>query len=273
MNDRRGFTLVELMVVAILGSFLVMAAYQVLITNQRAYTVQGSKVQAQQNTRATMEILFGELREVSSGGSDIVDFGPQKLTVRAMRKVGVVCDNNAVTFSTTPTLLVRHVSDLFAAGDSVFVFADNDEFMTTDDTWIQGVVSASAAPALCEGVHDAQLVSFSGQSARFVADTVRDGAPIRSFTQYTYSLDEYGGEQFLGRAEAGGDWIPLVGPINGLDGQPGLEFTYLDDEGNETAVASEVRRVLLKVRSFSDARDQQGNLVVDSLSASVYLRN
>jgi hypothetical protein len=106
-----------------------------------------------------------------------------------------------------------------------------------------------------------------------VADTVRDGAPIRSFTQYTYSLDEYGGEQFLGRAEAGGDWIPLVGPINGLDGQPGLEFTYLDDEGNETAVASEVRRVLLKVRSFSDARDQQGNLVVDSLSASVYLRN
>lgn len=273
MTDRRGFTLVELMAVAILGSFMVMAAYQVLITNQRAYTIQGSKVQAQQNTRAAMEILFGELREVSAGGADIVDFGAQKLTVRAMRKVGVVCENNPMTFGTTPTLLVRQVADLFEVGDSVFVFADNDEYKTSDDTWIEGVVTANMAPALCEGTYDAQLMSFGGQAAAFVADTVREGAPIRSFTQYTYSLDEYGGAPFLGRAEAEGDWVPLVGPINGPDGQPGLEFTYLDEGGEETTERNEVRRIVVKVRSFSAARDQQGQLVVDSLSASVHLRN
>ena len=172
MTDRRGFTLVELMVVAILGSLLVMAAYQVLVANQRAYTIQGSKVQAQQNTRATMEILFGELREVSAGDSDIVDFGPQSLTVRAMRKVSVVCDNNLLSYATTPTLLVRNVGDLFEAGDSVFVFADNDEYKTSDDTWIMGVVSSATSPALCEGTYDGQLLSFAGQSAAFVADTV-----------------------------------------------------------------------------------------------------
>lgn len=273
MNDRRGFTLVELIVVALIGSLLVMTAYQVLITNQRTYTVQNSKVQLQQNTRAATEILFNELREISSQGGDILDFDEQSLSVRAMRDVGVVCDNLPVTFSTIPQLLVRKVSDLFEVGDSVFIFADNDEYMTSDDTWIQGVVTSVVNTPLCEGTYEAQLLSFAGQSGTFVADTVREGAPIRSFTQYKYALGTFDGNTYLGRSEAGGDWVPLVGPLSGISGSPGLEMTYLDEDGVVTTDPGEVRRIVITVRSYSQARTVAGDLVVDSLTTSVFMRN
>lgn len=273
MSDRRGFTMVELLVVAVVGSLVVLAAYQVLVTNQRTYTAQNAKVQAQQTTRAAMEILFGELREISATGGDIVDFDAQSLSVRAMRDVGVVCDNLPATFGSTPQLLVRRVSAPFEVGDSVFVFADNDEYRVSDDTWIRGRITAVLNTPLCAGVHPAQLVSFGGQSARFVADTVREGAPIRGFTRFEYRVDTYNGESYLGRSDEGGDWVPLVGPITGTDGRPGLTMIFLDSDGNETATASSVRRILITVRSFGDVRDQSGNLVVDSLTTSVHLRN
>lgn len=273
MSDRRGFTLVELLVVALVGSLLVMAAYQVLITNQRTYTAQNSKVQAQQATRAAVEVLFSEFREVSATGGDILDFDAQRIEVRAMRKLGVVCDNLPLTFSTVPQLLVRHESDLFAVGDSVFIFADNDERRRADDTWISAQVTATVDTPLCLGTDPAQLLSFVGQSSRFVADSVRRGAPVRSYTRYEYSLGSYGGAEYLGRAEAGGDWVPLVGPLTGADARPGLEMTYLDAAGNETTVAADIRRIVVKVRSFGKARDQGGNPVVDSLTTSIHLRN
>ena len=44
-RDRRGFTLTELIVVTVLGALLIMAALQVLITNQRTYTAQSAQIQ------------------------------------------------------------------------------------------------------------------------------------------------------------------------------------------------------------------------------------
>jgi len=273
MNDRRGFTLVELIVVALVGSLLVMAAYQVLITNQRTFAVQNSKVQAQQTTRAAMEVLFSEFRELSSVGGDLLDFDAQTLSVRAMRTVGVVCDNLPATFSSVPQLLVRKVSRGFEVGDSVFIFADNDEYKTSDDTWIDGRVTTVLNAQICAGTYEAQLLSFVGQSGTFMADTVREGAPVRSYTVYKYALGEYDGDTYLGRADGNGDWVPLVGPLTGMDGRPGLEMTFLDSDGNETTVSNEVRRIVVTLRSFSEMRDQAGRPVVDSLTASIYMRN
>jgi prepilin-type N-terminal cleavage/methylation domain-containing protein len=274
MKKRDGFTLVELLVVAIVGSLLVLAVYQVLITNQRTYTLQNSKVQAQQATRATMEILFSELREISAGGGDIIDFASDSLGIRAMRKVGVVCDNFPTTFGSTPQLLVRRVSDAFEVGDSVFVFADNDEYITSDDTWIEATLTATDTTVLCDATFPAQRMTFAGQSGTFEADSVRVGAPIRSYTRYSYSLGTYNGDTFLGRTEAGGDWVPLVGPLAGAQGRPALEMTYLDGNGNVTANAADIRRIVIMVRAFTDAVDPAtGNPVVDSLSTSIYMRN
>jgi prepilin-type N-terminal cleavage/methylation domain-containing protein len=277
MNDRRGFTLVELLMVALLGSILVMAAYNVLITNQQTYRVQNSKSQAQQSTRAAMDVLFNELREVSSAGGDIVDFGDDFLEVKTMRTVGLVCEADMSLFGVNPILRVRKVLNDFEAGDSVVIFADNDEYRTSDDTWIKGLITSIDTTAVCtdlDGVdYEAARMAFTGQTATFLADSVRVGAPIRSYVLYEYGLMTYDGQEYLGRSEDGGDWVPLVGPLAGADGQPGLAFEYFDTDGNAATTVADIERVAVTLRSFPGASDPKGTPIVDSLSASIYMRN
>ncbi len=277
MSDRRGFTLVELIIVALLGTLLMMTAYQVLITNQQTYRVQNSKIQVQQSTRAAMDVLFGELREVSSRGADVVSFDVDQIEFRAMRTVGAVCDVDYASLGSLPIMTVRKVVDDFAAGDSIFVFADNDPFLTADDTWIKANITSVDTTAVCTDIngttYEATRMAFTGQSAAFVADTVRDGAPMRDFTRLSYGLMEYDGQDYLGRSENGGDWSPLVGPLTGATGRPGLEFAYLDVDGNATTVAADIARVNITIRSHSKVVDQSGVPVVDSLSSTIYMRN
>ena len=277
MSDRRGFTLVELLMVAILGSILVMTAYNVLITNQETYRVQNSKTHAQQSTRAAMEILFNELREVSTVGGDIIDFDTDLLEVKAMRTVGIVCDVDMSLFGVNPVLTARKVLDDFAAGDSVVVFADNDEYKTSDDVWIKARITSIDTTTVCTDLdgmtYEAARMAFTGQTVTFLADSVRVGAPMRNYVRYEYGLMSYDGGEYLGRSENGGDWVPLVGPLAGANGAPGLEFTYFDADGLVATTAADIERVTVMLRSFPGAMDTRGNPVVDSLSASIYMRN
>src|SRR5690606_3944729 len=92
MNRRRGgLTIVELLVVAVLGALVVTAAYQVLITNQRTYTAQNAQIQGQQTVRAGLDVLFGELRELSRAGGDVLAIASDSVKVRAGRNFGLVC--------------------------------------------------------------------------------------------------------------------------------------------------------------------------------------
>ncbi|MDT8342605.1 MAG: prepilin-type N-terminal cleavage/methylation domain-containing protein [Longimicrobiales bacterium] len=271
MNDRRGFTLIELLVVAVLGSLVVLAAYQVLITNQRAYAIQNIKVLSQQSSRGAMDVLFGELREVSAAGGDVLEIDDSELRVRVMRGLGVAC--NVDLGGTAPRLTVLMVAQAFQAGDSVFVFADNDDNRSADDTWLRVRVTASDSTATC-GTEPAHTLDFGGQMAPFVADSVRSGAPVRAFTRFTYGLTTYNGQTFLGRREGNGDWVPLVGPLRDADtGAAGVSFEYYDRDGNTTSNVSEVRRIQVTVRTWSAFVDDQGQRVLDTLSASIYTRN
>ena len=273
MNRSRGFSLVELLIVAVIGTLLVMSAYQVLITNRRVFTVQNAKVQAQQSTRSAMDVLFSELREVSSAGADILAFGPDSLAARSMRDFGAVCDALPLTHASTPQLLVRKIIEDFESGDSVFVFADNDEFVTNDDEWFPALVTAIDTTVTCPDGGEAQLMTFAGQTLSFTADTVQTGAPIRSFTRLSYRLGTFESETYLGRAEGGAAWTPIVGPLAGLSGRPGLEFSFLDGAGNAAATADQIRQVAVTLRSFSEARGRNGDHVVDSLSSRIFMRN
>lgn len=268
MKTSRGFTIVELMVVAILGTIMVIAAYQVLITNRRVFTVQNSRVGAQQVTRSSMDVLSFELREVSSLGSDVVALGPDSISVRAMRKIGMVCDPANATHLTTPELSVR-ADPPFEVDDSVYVFADNDEFATDDDEWFRARIT-NVNPTVCPDGATGQRLTFAGQSTAFQADSVSAGAPLRSFIHMTYGLGDYGGDTYLGRVERGASWVPIMGPLAASDG---LRFGYLDGAGAITATPADVRQIEVTVRSAADARSSDGTIVADSLSTRIFLRN
>ena len=268
---RKGFTLVELLVVLVLGSILVLSTYQVLATNTRVYADNGARVQGQQTLRGAAEILSGELREISTPGGDLITMARSSLTIRGQRTYGLVC---AVDYTMAPAeLSTWDIGPRFEAGDSIFVFHDNDPDRVADDEWFVGVVGSVADTVTCNG--------WSGQKLRlpFVTatatasqpDSVRIGAPVRGFERFTYGAYLLDGETYLGRqGENDPTPVPLVGPILR---KGGLEFRYLDERGQVTNVDTLVAQIEVTLRYQSAMRTFQNELVSDSLIVRVYPRN
>jgi prepilin-type N-terminal cleavage/methylation domain-containing protein len=267
-RTRKGFTLIELLIVTVLGSLVLLAALQVLITNQRTYTAQSATISGQQSTRMALELLFNELRQVSPQGGDILMMSSDSLRVRMMRKFTRTCA--VATVLGVPVLTTVDIGPVdFAVVDSVFVFADNDERNDDDDAWIRGLVSASVAGTCPQG-GAARVLSFTGQNALFTADSVRIGAPVRSFTSVRFGLTTYNGDVYLGRAEGAAALSPVAGPLRA---STGIEFAYRDSVGTVTATAANVRQIVVSVRSGSGVLNSLGQTVSDSITAWVYTRN
>jgi prepilin-type N-terminal cleavage/methylation domain-containing protein len=55
--NKRGITLIELLIALILCGIVISAIYRLFIVQTKAYTVQDQVVEVQQGTRSAMEIL------------------------------------------------------------------------------------------------------------------------------------------------------------------------------------------------------------------------
>ena len=276
-HHRRGFTLVELIVVTVLGSVVMLAALQILTTNQRAYTAQSAVISGQQSTRMAIEVLFAELREVSAPGGDILAMSSDSLRVRLMRKFSVVCQTdmavqpNLTVLDSLGSMSINAAANAFDAGDSVFVFADNNENDDDDDVWIKARVSSVDIAAVCpQNGEGAMLLTFNGQGALFAADSVGIGAPVRSYLEYTFGMTTMAGDPYLARRVGNGDMIPIAGPLRA---GTGLEFAYRDADGVVTTVPANVRQIEISVRTGSTVLNSLGEMVSDSISVLVYTRN
>ena len=263
---RNGFTVVELLMVSVLGALVVGVTYQVLILNQRTYIAQNAKIESQQTVRAGLDVLFSELRELSTAESDILEFGSDTLKVRAVRGFGLACAVNVGA----GTLDVLRVGSWFEVGDSVVVYAENDDGTGADDDWIYGTVTARDTTISC-GSEQAQRLSVPVVTTAAAAlDTVRVGASLRSYAHYTYGLFTLDGESYLGHKEWAGSPIAMVGPLRNPGG---LAFRYLDAAGAVTAVGADIRQVEVALRTLSNARGAGGQPISDSIVTRIYLRN
>jgi hypothetical protein len=248
-----------------------LAALQILITNQRTYTAQNQVIQNQQNSRMALEVLFNELREVSASGGDIIAMSSDSLRVRLMRKFSLVCETWDLTGQ--PELKVLNLPGRrFDVGDSVYVFADNDERDDDDDTWIAAIVTAADTTEACPQLGEpATELTFNGQGALFTLDSVGIGGPVRSYGQYTFRSTNFFGATYMGRRDGPlGFEMPVVGPIRSTNG---LTFEYRDALGNTTATPADVRQVVVTVRTGEGVLNSLDQVVQDSLITWVYTRN
>lgn len=262
-GDRGGFTLVELLIVAVLGVIVVGATYQMILTSQRAYTTQTAQLQGQQTVRAGIDILFAELRELSGVEGDILEMNPDRIEIRAMRAFGLVCNVNP----TGSPIRVKKIGRFFADGDSIVVFADNNPDISSDDTILFGAVSALDSTQTCSGADSAQSLTVPALALALANDTVRIGAPVRGFSVYTYGLFLIDGDYYLGR-ESGVTTAPLVGPL----APNGVSFIYMDALGNVTTDPRAVAQIEVTLLSRSRVVTRRGP-VADSLTTVIYLRN
>jgi len=269
MRKRGGFTIIELLVVVVLGALVVGATYQVLLTNQRTYTAQNAQIQSQQTVRAGLDVLFGELREMSRLGGDIQAFGPDSLKVRTLRRFGLVCGVDIAAGNVD----VRKVGSWFEVGDSVVIYAENTQNSTTDDRWITGKITARDTTIAC-GTAQAQrlhVAVVNSAASGSPPDTVRVGSNLRSYTHYTYGLYTIDGAPFLGRKEAGSNTpVALVGPLRS---GTGLAFRYLDTLNAVTTTRANIAQVEVTLRTLTTVRGPNGQFVADSIVTRIYIRN
>jgi hypothetical protein len=265
-----GFTLVELLVVSVVGIIILSGVVRVLVSTQQVYTAQTARIGSQQTVRAGLGVLFGEIREVSPRGGDLITMQPNEVQVRVMRTVGYACQ---VSYAATPSVTTGRLGSWFNDGDSLFVFAENNPNIQGDDRFLRGLTSVVDTTATCPDGSPGQQLMLPGMAAAMAVDSVRVGALVRSFEHVTYGLFQEGsGEWYLGQRRAGAGWEPLVGPLRAPDNDAPL-FRYLNEAGAVTATAAQVRQVEVTLRSDSRARGPGGVVIRDSVSARIQARN
>lgn len=276
MNARSpGMTLAEVLVTAVIGSFVLMSIHQTLMIQERSARHQRGIVIAQQGSRAGIELLAAEIREISAAGGDLIDAGPGSMTFRASRALGFVCDKSSVDSQ----IDVWQRGEPFEAGDSVFLFVDNDPATNVDDAWaIDHVARAdsigptASCPDWLVGNEPLPIQRLTLSIGDTIADIAR-GAPVRSFTHVTYSAKEFNGAWMLGRSTPDEEFVPFVGPLTAN----GVKFRYLNSAGEEIvpdtpARRREVARIAIAVRALAPGAVGNGP-VVDELETQLYLRN
>lgn len=274
MNARSpGFTLVELLVVTLLGALMMAAVYETLVVQQRGYREQVSIVNARQTTRTSLELLATELREISATGADLLVAEQESLTFRAFRKVGIVCNNVLGT-----QLDVWVLGERFVPGDTVVAFADDDPGLSDDNSWLFGTVG-DTAPATCPSSWGSYTAQGLTDMPSLTVSVVGLGGAVRAFQPLTYGHYYLGDQWVLGRHARGESPVALLGPLAPPE-RGGLYFRYYDATGAvftpapaDSAERTRVSRIEILVRGSSLGTGRAGEREhLDSLVAQVRLR-
>jgi prepilin-type N-terminal cleavage/methylation domain-containing protein len=284
MTNRRGFTLVELVIAMVLFGIVGTALYQLLVNNQRLYQEQTQRVQVNESARAAISLLPGEVRELNAAdtaGSDIVSMTPSSLTYKAMRGLYVLCQapNTGALQVTVDNTLFYGLRRVDPTQDSVLMFMENDPDTRTDDAWLHANVTSAVLGTACPGGTASLTLQLSGVSSGQLAG-VTAGAPVRTFelAQVLVYADAAGDQWLGGRLylKSAGTWSgtqPIVGPLSAT----GLQLAYYDAAGGVTATAASVARVGITVQSRSAravTRTPTGfDYLLQNLMTHVALRN
>ncbi len=283
----RGFTLIEILVALILFGIVSVAIYQTLITHQRTFLAQTQRIDLQQNIRAAATILPGEFRTLDAADSDIAAMSATAITIRAIRKLGFICNppvlggglgNISFTVRVQPYF---GTPGGFANNDSVLVYYEGNLKSRLDDGWLRAQLKNAPSAATCPDsitTHPGWQLTMAPQfltGQLNVAGAVTNGAPVYGFQTVTYGLYATGGSYYVGDSTSGQGWQPLIGPLIGANG---LSLSYYDSTGAVTAVRTQVAQIGLVLRAQTavptrPASSGTAAYQVDSVTTRVALRN
>jgi prepilin-type N-terminal cleavage/methylation domain-containing protein len=279
MRNRRGYTLVELLIVMIIMVTVTGGMLRLLNTSQRLSRAQAERVDLQSNVRIGSIVVPAELREINTyAGSvdpfrtDILNKTATSINYRAMRGIGFVCAG-----STTTQLRLSSFSGVRASQavrDAAYVFSEGANPDTgNDDSWLPVSITGVATSNTCGN----GTVELTVAPALAAAPPV--GTPVRTYEQMQLSLYQLDGKSWLGvRSLSGGDLTPrpLLGPLKDVDG---LNLAYLAANGAAPATNADVKSIVLTIRGVTSEQVSSGGgnahaaYVQDSLVSQVSLRN
>ena len=283
--NRRGFTLVELLVSMILLGVVALAIYQLLTNNQRLYRQQGERSDLNATLRGATSILPMELREIDATDtveSDISSMSPNSITYKAMRTLYFACNppvgggaSGTIDLWRTPYFGFRYP---LPERDSLLIFAEANPDTRLDNYWIHANVTAVGYGSTCPGGLPSVTVTLDNVHPNGGLTDVLVGTPVRGFEMIQMlTYQDARGDAWLGVRQylKGSGWTttqPLLGPLAGR----GIRFTYLDTAGATTNQPDRVARIDLQAVGLTlEPVRSAGRLqrVVDSLGTTVAMRN
>jgi prepilin-type N-terminal cleavage/methylation domain-containing protein len=302
-KSRHGFTLVELLVVLVLLGVVAGGMLGIIVRQQRFYTGSSGVIDTRSSVRQGVDVLESALRGISPRGNDIQAMGRTFIEFRVPTGASVLC-----AFGATRNLIIMPPAELSKTSgitswvnppvlsDSVLIYDSNRKTGTADDTWDPNAIDATPAKGAATCPTTTGLTSTAGEAASSWLITLRDtlpstvipGAAIRFFRPARFELYQASDRKwYLGYRDCMAAVTPsttcTISPVSGpylpaaATGPSGLELTYYDGTGAQTAVPSQVRRIGIVMRAQSassiDIPGRPSGPYGDSLSTTVAIRN
>ncbi|MDB4915358.1 MAG: hypothetical protein JWM95_3002 [Gemmatimonadetes bacterium] len=270
---RKGFSLVELLIVIVLLALVLTSVMTIFVQQQRFYSDSSAIMETRSATREAAYVLQSDLRALSPKAGDIYAMGSKFVEFRSQPGASVVCTiDGSRTVLTVPPLNVATGAALTswlappAVGDTLLIFDAGTSPGTVSDTFniytLTAAVTANASCPNTTGLTTTVGEATQGYTLRVtpaLPATTTVGAPIRVVRRARYELyQEASGNWYLGyfdcvpsRSPKCNALQPVAGPYVPPDnsGTGGIVFTYRDSTGAVTANTLLVRRVDLAARA------------------------
>ena len=287
MSNRRGFTLIELMLSMFMMVIVAGGIYSMMVTTYRVTRRLTETSNTQGNLRAGMQLMQSELQEIYTNAgdveSDLISLSPTAINYSGMRGIGETCGITAGGGAVQVRQTGYSGREPMAGRDRLLLFQDRDTVTSSDDVWLEKPITG-VAQGICTipPAEAAWNLTVPGLVAGELIDPVGGvdpwvfaPAPVRTAERMEMGLVTDGGKDWLGiRAVDGGEdvLVPVVGPVSGL------EFKYYDGVPAETGIASEVKTIVVKLRGISAVTVNTGmgsalGSLTDSIIVRVQLRN
>jgi hypothetical protein len=290
---RRGFSLVELMVILALSSIVIGGLTSVLVRQQRFYRGTADLIETRSQIRQAAGIIPSDLRGVSTIGGDILEVSDTSMVFWATIGQAVACVAVPGAYEISiPPLVLANKNTLASftmpasAGDTVYVYHDGETAAASDDEWIPyGITDAPATSTVPCGdlTGDADLTTerYSFPLEKPLGGNLSVGTPLRFVRRTRYTLFQaQDSAWYLGYCspDCDGDPQPIAGPfLPGGGENKGVSFSYEDASGAATTVPANIVQVSIVIRGQTEGIVDMGGYntthVGDSLRFSVAIRN
>ena len=289
---RRGFSLVEMLIVIVLLAVVLSAVMTIFVQQQRFYSDSAAIMQTRSSTRDAASVLQSDLHALSPKSGDIYSMGPSFIEFRAQPGSSVVCTIDGTRkILTVPPINVSTESGLTSwlsapvSTDTVLILDPGANAAAVDD-----VPAAAGNCPISTGLTTTAAEAAGGYTLHIepaLTATTPVGAPMRFVRRARYELyQEASGNWYLGyydcikqRVPSCNSLAPVAGPYvpPNVGGTGGIVFSFLDSTGAVTATTTLVRRVDLVARAqtgqdIHTAGYKRGPMT-DSTFASIAPRN
>ena len=269
--NRKGISLIELMIALVLSGLLVAAVYRTFVSQQHTFTVQEQVVDLQQNVRLAINRMTRELRMAGFGRLSSTFWGGGKMHGTYGSVVTPGGDGKSVTvvggYLNGATLTANALSG------STTIQVDN---VSAFDLGNRKYISINGLdPHRIKAINGNQIEFFAGET---LAEDHLAGEPVFLLIAITYSIGTFEGKSALLRDDHMG-----LGPQPVAENIESLQFRYVMNTGETLDVVpanryDDIRMIQVNLVARTDKTDPELTKTGDgfrrrTITSNIQLRN